>query len=90
MLLFAIFAEKLPDLKRLSETASKNPVLQRLEELIVEEFMVKKSSRALLFTRTIQSTIALKQWIEETPELIQLDLNPGRLTGATDQSMFLK
>ncbi|XP_071818323.1 ATP-dependent RNA helicase DHX58-like isoform X2 [Apostichopus japonicus] len=84
--LVRLFHEKLPDLKRLSETASKNPVLQRLEELIVEEFMVKKSSRALLFTRTIQSTIALKQWIEETPELIQLDLNPGRLTGATDQT----
>lgn len=82
--LVKLFNDNLGLLRTLSDTASENPVLKRLKQLIVMEFQRRPSSRALLFTPTIQSTIALKEWLDETPAFEELELNAGRVTGAAD------
>lgn len=74
--------------ENITEEDGENPVLIRLREIIVMEFSSKPDSRALLFTPTVQSTKALKDWIEETREFDDFDLNPSRVTGATELSKY--
>lgn len=74
--------------ENLSEEDGENPVLIRLREIIDMEFSNKPDSRALLFTPTVQSTKALKDWIEETREFDGFNLNPSRVTGATELSRY--
>ncbi|PIK43956.1 putative ATP-dependent RNA helicase DDX58-like [Apostichopus japonicus] len=78
------FDSRLKYYENLSEEDGENPVLIRLREIIDMEFSNKPDSRALLFTPTVQSTKALKDWIEETREFDGFNLNPSRVTGATE------
>ncbi|KAJ8047471.1 Interferon-induced helicase C domain-containing protein 1 [Holothuria leucospilota] len=78
------FDKSLEYFENISKEENANPALIKLRDIIVSEFERKPESRALLFTWTVQSTIALKEWIEETKEFRDLQLNPGRVTGATN------
>ena len=59
---------------------NENPLLEKLCEIILEEYRVRPHSRAILFVKTIDTTQALQDWIMETPELAFL--NPGRIAGS--------
>ena len=62
------------------DPSNENPLLEKLCEIILEEYRVRPHSRAILFVKTIDTTEALHDWITETPEL--QFLNPGRIAGS--------
>ncbi|KAK3735713.1 hypothetical protein QZH41_010147 [Actinostola sp. cb2023] len=72
---------------RIEKAEPTNPKLEKLKELVLkfhEEDENKERSnktKGILFTRTRDSTMGLKGWIEETPEL-QAILRPKILVGA--------
>ncbi|XP_054766744.2 antiviral innate immune response receptor RIG-I-like [Lytechinus pictus] len=59
--------------------SNENPVLQRLEKILIQEYEEKEETLAILFTNTRDSTRALQAWIQETPSLASV--NPGTLIG---------
>lgn len=78
--LHVVFVEIKPQIEEICRGPSnQNPVLQRLEEILVQEYKEKPETLAILFTNTRDSTRALQAWIEETPSLEFL--NPGHLIG---------
>ena len=62
---------------------NENPLLEKLCEIILEEYQNRPQSRAILFVKTIDTTQALQDWIQDTPELEFL--NPGRIAGSRGQ-----
>eukprot|EP00057_Strongylocentrotus_purpuratus_P018438 XP_011672912.1 PREDICTED: probable ATP-dependent RNA helicase DHX58 isoform X1 [Strongylocentrotus purpuratus] len=78
--LIKLFEEIKPQIEEICRGPSnQNPVLQRLEEILVQEYSKKPETLAILFTNTRDSTRALQAWIQETPSLALL--NPGHLIG---------
>ena len=59
---------------------NRNPKLERLQEIILEEFERKRhDTRGILFCKTRDLTVALCNWMLDTDAL--KDLNPTRFVG---------
>ncbi|XP_070534286.1 antiviral innate immune response receptor RIG-I-like isoform X2 [Ptychodera flava] len=78
--LFRLFKENKPELEKVvADPQYKNPVLEKLGDLILKAYKDKPDSRCIILTTTRASCYALKSWMEETPEFA--GLNPGVLIG---------
>ncbi|ESO82722.1 hypothetical protein LOTGIDRAFT_211354 [Lottia gigantea] len=74
--------------KRLHDLSKNNtnPKLEKLKEMIIEAFEMNPDSRAIVFAKTLSLVQKLKNWIQETPDLSNLNLNPETVTGARASS----
>ncbi|XP_039204556.1 antiviral innate immune response receptor RIG-I [Crotalus tigris] len=74
------FEVNLPELTAASEDESnENPKLEDITEILGEVYHVNPETRTILFVKTRALLAALKNWIEETPELKHL--KPQALMG---------
>ncbi|XP_030049593.1 antiviral innate immune response receptor RIG-I [Microcaecilia unicolor] len=81
------FEDKLQELTKISEDKSnENPKLDDLAFILDEEYHMNPQTRTLLFVKTRALTTALKNWIEESPQLrfLKPDVLIGR--GKRDQN----
>nr|XP_033782613.1 antiviral innate immune response receptor RIG-I [Geotrypetes seraphini] len=81
------FEDKQQELTRISEDeANENPKLDDLTFVLDEQYRMNPQTRTLLFVKTRALTTALKNWIEESPQLsfLKPDVLIGR--GKRDQS----
>ncbi|KAM3846620.1 antiviral innate immune response receptor RIG-I isoform 2-T2 [Vipera latastei] len=79
-LLASNFEVNLPELTAASEDESnENPKLEDIREILGEVYHVNPETRTILFVKTRALLAALKNWIEETPELQHL--KPQALIG---------
>ncbi|XP_054763547.2 antiviral innate immune response receptor RIG-I-like [Lytechinus pictus] len=94
--LLRMFSEKQQKLERLSRSPNSpdNPALIELRILMERDIancqdqVTRGSFRAILFTQTIASTWALKNWVMETEPL--KDLHPEVLVGCRNPGMNLR
>ncbi|XP_022103899.1 probable ATP-dependent RNA helicase DDX58 isoform X2 [Acanthaster planci] len=83
--LFKLFIDEERALMEVSEDpTNQNPLLEKLSEIIQEEYRIRPESRAILFVKTIDTTEALHDWLTQTPELEFL--TPGRIAGSRDMN----
>ncbi|XP_062985266.1 antiviral innate immune response receptor RIG-I isoform X1 [Elgaria multicarinata webbii] len=74
------FEAKLPELNAASEDESnQNPKLEDVTFILEEEYRLKPQTRTILFVKTRALVAALKNWIEESPQLQYL--KPDALMG---------
>ncbi|XP_015744447.1 probable ATP-dependent RNA helicase DDX58 [Python bivittatus] len=74
------FEVKLPELTAASQDESnENPKLEDLAEILGEAYHFNPETRTILFVKTRALLAALKNWVEETPELKHL--KPETLMG---------
>uniref|UniRef100_A0A8D0KN31 RNA helicase n=1 Tax=Salvator merianae TaxID=96440 RepID=A0A8D0KN31_SALMN len=75
------FEAKLPELSAVCQDESnENPKLEEITFILEEEYHFKPETRTILFVRTRALAMALKNWIEESPQLKHLkpDVLMGR------------
>jgi len=61
-----------------------NPKLNHLKRIICEEYRKAPDSRGIIFCKTREMTVALVNWMFDTPELKKL--NPHNLVGSNAPS----
>ncbi|KAL8203044.1 UNVERIFIED_CONTAM: hypothetical protein K2H54_036536 [Gekko kuhli] len=75
------FEDKLPEMNAISQDESNdNPKLEEITFILEEEYRLKPQTRSILFVKTRALAAALKNWIEESPQLRHLrpDVLMGR------------
>nr|XP_028567752.1 probable ATP-dependent RNA helicase DDX58 [Podarcis muralis] len=75
------FEAKLPELcKDAQDESNENPKLERVTFILEEEYRLNPQTRTILFVKTRALVAALKNWIEENPQLQHLkpDVLMGR------------
>ncbi|XP_069622498.1 antiviral innate immune response receptor RIG-I [Ranitomeya imitator] len=72
------FEDELPLLQEISDD-NENPKLEELQFILIESYQENPDTRTLLFVNTRALVVALKKWINETPELEFL--NPEIIIG---------
>ncbi|XP_060093158.1 antiviral innate immune response receptor RIG-I [Heteronotia binoei] len=75
------FEDKLPEMNAISQDEyNENPKLEELTFILEEEYRLKPQTRSILFVKTRALAAALKNWIEESPQLKHLkpDVLMGR------------
>nr|XP_056704225.1 antiviral innate immune response receptor RIG-I [Euleptes europaea] len=75
------FEDKLPEMNAISQDESnENPKLETITFILEEEYRLKPQTRSILFVKTRALATALKNWIEESPQLKHLkpDVLMGR------------
>jgi len=78
-------AEKKVELTAISKDLSnENPKLAYLKNVILGYFRENKDSCGIVFVKTREMTVALMNWMQETPELNRL--NPHNLVGSNAPS----
>ncbi|XP_071805132.1 antiviral innate immune response receptor RIG-I-like isoform X1 [Asterias amurensis] len=83
--LLKIFSDEQRALEKIkNDRDNENPLLEKLCEIILEEYQNRPQSRAILFVKTIDTTQALQDWILDTRKL--KSLNPGRIAGSRDMN----
>ncbi|XP_030840770.1 probable ATP-dependent RNA helicase DDX58 [Strongylocentrotus purpuratus] len=95
-MLIRTFQDKQQELERISMSpkSPNNPALDELQSLIEGDIVTCQTQenngpfRAILFTQTIASTWALKNWVMETDSL--KDLHPEVLVGCRNPGMNLR
>jgi len=83
-LICSVVAEK-DQLKAISaDSNNENPKLNFLKNVILSYFEENEESRGIVFVKTREMTVALMNWMQETPELNAL--NPHNLVGSNAPS----
>ena len=81
---FVVVIDRWNILKEVSENpAYANPKLVELKKMILAAFQENEKTHAILFTKTKISTEALKNWVNEDPDLQRF--RAMRLTGASSE-----
>lgn len=73
-------------LANLAAQGPENPKLERLEEILLNQFGASKNTRGIIFTRTRQSAYSLLLWLQQQPGLRTADIKPQMLVGAGNTS----
>ena len=80
-IVLVIVSDKEKKLKVMSENKRlKNPKLEKLKQVILENYSKNQDARIIVFVKTRELTVALENWMEETPEL--KELKAKKLTGS--------
>nr|XP_060632785.1 ATP-dependent RNA helicase DHX58 [Anolis sagrei ordinatus]XP_060632786.1 ATP-dependent RNA helicase DHX58 [Anolis sagrei ordinatus] len=81
--LVEIFHRNRAELLALAQDKSnENPKLEKLQQVLQEQFQELKGSRGIVFTRTRQSAHSLHQWLQDNQALRELGIKAAFLTGA--------
>ncbi|XP_042322696.1 probable ATP-dependent RNA helicase DHX58 isoform X1 [Sceloporus undulatus] len=81
--LVGIFGRNRAELLALAEDRrNENPNLEKLQQVLQEQFQELKESRGIIFTRTRQSAHSLHQWVKDNQALCELGIKAAVLTGA--------
>ncbi|XP_077201385.1 antiviral innate immune response receptor RIG-I isoform X2 [Paroedura picta] len=75
------FEDKLPEMNASSQDEfNENPKLEEITFILEEEYRLKPQTRSILFVKTRALAAALKNWVEESPQLRHLkpDVLMGR------------
>ena len=81
----SIVSDKRGDLTAISlDESNENPKLTYLKNEILGYFRDNKDSCGIVFAKTREMTVALMNWMQETPELNKL--NPHNLVGSNAPS----
>jgi len=80
------------DLKRLNDELlfkirslppKQNPMLDEIRGILFKQFQQNSLSRAIVFVRLRDHTVAMKEWIASHPNLKTVGIVPGSITGYT-------
>ncbi|XP_067325358.1 ATP-dependent RNA helicase DHX58 isoform X2 [Anolis sagrei] len=81
--LVEIFHRNRAELLALAQDKSnENPKLEKLQQVLQEQFQELKGSRGIVFTKTRQSAHSLHQWLQDNQALRELGIKAAFLTGA--------
>lgn len=85
LILFFNLADKHKDLSTMIRSPqSENPKLKNLEQKILQFYTDSRDSQGIIFCKTREMTIALVNWMKESPQLNWL--NPHNLVGTNSSS----
>ena len=62
-----------------------NPLLDEIGAVLLKKFSANRSSRAIVFVRTRDHTVAMKEWIGSHSSLKDVGICPGSITGYTSR-----
>ena len=63
---------------------SENPLLSGVQNVLCRTFEMNKTSRGIIFVRTLKNTIGMKNWIATNPKLKELGVTPATLSSDDD------
>ena len=75
--------EKLETLK-----TENNPLLEKLEEILINKFTENPDSRGLVFVHSRFEANAMKKWISHCSKLTDAGIHPGMITGHTSNKKY--
>ncbi|XP_048222309.1 probable ATP-dependent RNA helicase DHX58 isoform X2 [Perognathus longimembris pacificus] len=84
--LLELFSGHKTMLASLATQGPKNPKLEMLEQILLEQFRSPDNPRGIIFTQTRQSTGSLLLWLQQQPGLQTVDIRAQMLVGAGNNS----